>query len=89
MADPEPISDISAQNTNVGSPTAVENNDTSANQHQIAAQKAPAEPEIPVVLKSYPSHLLPLLGKHAADQHVYKERKIVLYVLAATNGKII
>lgn len=81
LADPEPISDISAQNTNVGSPLPVDNDTT--NQHQ----KPPAEPEIPaVVSKSYPSHLVPLLGKPAADQHVHKERKIVLYVLAATNG---
>lgn len=43
-------------------------------------------PEVPVVLKTYPKHLEPLLGRQATDQQVHKERKIVLYVLSAQNG---
>lgn len=81
MADPEPISDISAQNTNVGSPNAAEND-----ANQIASQTV-ATPEAPVVLKTYPKHLQPLLGKLGTDQQIHKEKKIVLYVLSAQNGE--
>lgn len=79
LADPEPISDISAQNTNIGSP----NPENDVNHHQIPKSLS----QIPVVLKTYPAHLQPLLGKLATDQQVHKEKKIVLYLLAAQNGK--
>lgn len=85
LADPEPISDISAQNTNIGSPNPVDNNDTA--QQQITAAATNVEPEVPLVLKTYPLHLQPLLGKIGPDQSVHKERKIVLYLLSANNGE--
>lgn len=72
---------MSAQNTNVGSPNPTENDN---NQHQIATV---VTPEVPVVLKTYPKHLQPLLGKTVADQQVQKEKKIVLYCLSAQNGE--
>lgn len=87
MADPEPISDISAQNTNIGSPTPADTNDT--NQQQVPPQRQTplTTPEVPVVLKTYPSHLQPLLGKLGTEQTVQKEKKIVVYVLSAANGE--
>lgn len=84
MADPEPISDISAQNTNVGtSPNPTDTND----QHQITSHAATSPVEAHVVLKTYPKYLQPLLGKLTTEQQVQKEKKIVLYMLSSQNGK--
>lgn len=83
MADPEPISDISAQNTNVGSPNQADNG---TNQHPIPISLS--KQSIPVVHKTYPKHLQPLLGKLGTEQvQLHKEKKIVLYVLAAQSGE--
>lgn len=91
LADPEPISDVSAQNTLIGSPTGFDQDkkDDRFSQDILKSggQDYPRANSVTTthvpIAKQYPSHLVPLLGKLDASRPVAKDQKIVLYILSA------